>query len=173
MLTGPKKVRATGVPARSRVNADLATAYFADAYEVMQSGGERSALDVALQLASTAPAWFDFLMTTRNRIVGLFGLKNLGRPSAIDRDKPHADYKVGDRVGVFSIVSLSEDEVVLGDDDKHLRAHVSVYKEQGRQQNVTLSTVVHVHNFLGRAYLFFVIPAHRLIVPPLLARLAD
>jgi hypothetical protein len=70
-------------------------------------------------------------------------------------------------------VSLSEDEVVLGDDDKHLRAHVSVYKARGKQQNVTLSTVVHVHNFLGRAYLFFVIPAHRLIVPPLLARLAD
>jgi len=173
MLLGGKKVRSSGVPPASRVNADLASAYFSDAYQIMQSGDDRSALDIALQLAATAPPWFDFLMSTRNRIVGWLGLKNLGRLSAIDRDKPHADYKVGDRVGIFSIVSMSDDEVVLGDDDKHLRAHVSVYKERGTQQNVTLSTVVHVHNFLGRAYLFFVIPAHRLIVPPLLARLAD
>ncbi len=171
-----KKVRLTNVPQESRVFPEVATAYFADAYQVMQKNNDKTALDVALQLASGAPGWFDFLMTTRNRIVGLFGLKNLGRMSAIDRNKPHGDYRVGDRAGIFSIVSMSENEIVLGDDDKHLHVHVSVYLEPGKQagmaNNVAVSTVVHVHNFLGRAYLFFVVPAHRLIVPPLLAPLA-
>ena len=168
MIFGGRHVRETGVPEGSRLFEDIGTAYFYDAYEVRQEENGESALQVALRLASSAPPWFDFLMTARNRIVGWFGLKNLGKVSAVERGKAPADYRVGDRIGVFTLLSVSPWEVVLGDDDKHLRAQVSVYK----RGNVTISTVVHVHNFLGRAYLFFVIPAHRLIVPPLLKRLA-
>jgi len=168
MMFAGKAVRETGVPSGSRVYGEAATAYFYDAYEVQQEQNDESALQVARLLALATPSWFDFLMTTRNRVVGWFGLKNLGKFSAIERDKPLEDYRVGDRVGIFTLLSISPEEVVLGDDDKHLRAQISVFK----QRNVTISTIVHVHNFLGRAYLFFVIPAHRLIVPPLLKRLA-
>ncbi|MBV8635383.1 MAG: DUF2867 domain-containing protein [Burkholderiaceae bacterium] len=171
MMFAGKRVRETGVPQDSCLSPELASAYFYDAYEVRQGQGGRSgesALQVALRLAGTAPPWFDFLMTTRNRIVGWFGLKNLGRLSAVDRNKAPGDYRIGDRIGIFTLLSVTPEEVILGDDDKHLRAQISVFK----RRNVTISTVVHVHNFLGRAYLFFVIPAHRLIVPPLLKRLA-
>ncbi len=168
MMFAGKAVRETGVPSGSRVYGATATAYFYDAYEVQQGENGESALQAALRLASSTPSWFDFLMTTRNRIVGWFGLKNLGKLSAIDRSKPLDEYRVGDRVGIFTLLSISPEEVTMGDDDKHLRALISVFK----QRNVTVSTVVHVHNFLGKAYLFFVIPAHRLIVPPLLRRLA-
>lgn len=168
MMVAGKRVRETAVPQDSCLSAQLETAYFYDAYEVRQKECDESALQVALRLAGTAPGWFDFLMMLRNRIVGLFGLKNLGRLSAVDRRKAPGDYRVGDRIGIFTLLSVTPEEVVLGDDDKHLRAQISVFK----RNNVTISTVVHVHNFLGRAYLFFVIPAHRLLVPPLLKRLA-
>jgi hypothetical protein len=168
MMFAGKAVRETGVPSESRVYEDAGTAYFYDAYEVQQGENGESALQAALRLGSVTPSWFDFLMTTRNRIVGWFGLKNLGKFSAIDRSKAPDDYRVGDRVGIFTLSSISPEEVILVDDDKHLRAQISVFK----RCNVTISTVVHVHNFLGKAYLFFVIPAHRLIVPPLLKRLA-
>ena len=170
MMFAGKRVRETGVPQESRLFDELATAYFYDAYEIRLGGSEsdETALQVALRLAGASPPWFDFLLVLRNRIVALCGLKDVGRLSAVDRSKAPGDYRVGDRIGIFTLLSISPDEVVMGDDDKHLRAQISVFK----RRNVTISTVVHVHNFLGRAYLFFVIPAHRLVVPPLLKRLA-
>ncbi|HEX8957843.1 MAG TPA: DUF2867 domain-containing protein [Burkholderiaceae bacterium] len=168
MMFADNKVRETDVPPGSRVYEETASAYFYDAFEVLQAESGESALQVALRLASSTPRWFDFLMTTRNRIVGWFGLKNLGKLSSVDHGKAPGDYRVGDRIGIFTLFSISPEEVVLGDDDKHLRARISVFKDR----HVTVSTVVHVNNFLGRAYLFFVIPAHRLIVPPLLKHLA-
>ncbi|HEX7640736.1 MAG TPA: DUF2867 domain-containing protein [Burkholderiaceae bacterium] len=168
MMFAGKKVRETAVPSASRVYQDTASAYFYDAFEVRQAESGESALQVALRLARVTPRWFDSLLMMRNRVVSWFGLKNLGKLSAVDPDKALGDYRVGDRIGIFTIYSISPEEVILGDDDKHLRARISVFKER----NVTVSTVVHVNNFLGRAYLFFVIPAHRLIVPPLLSHLA-
>jgi hypothetical protein len=38
------------------------------------------------------------------------------------------------------------------------------------QNKVAITTVVHVNNFLGRFYLFFVVPVHKIIVPALLSR---
>ena len=37
---------------------------------------------------------------------------------------------------------------------------------------VYVSTVVHIHNAMGRLYMFFVAPAHRIIAPATMARLA-
>ena len=38
---------------------------------------------------------------------------------------------------------------------------------------VAMSTVVHVHNALGRIYMLGVTPAHRVIAPAVVARLAS
>jgi hypothetical protein len=160
------------VPAESRLHADLADAYFYDAYAVAFDKPDSGVLDIYLKGVARTPAWVNFLMILRNRIVALFGLKDLGRMDDIAAGKRTADYKVGDRIGIFSILSLSDSELVLGDADKHLSAKVSLYKSAGAQPMLTASTVVHVHNFLGRAYLFFVVPVHKVIAPAMLARLA-
>jgi hypothetical protein len=160
------------VPADSRVQPSLPTAYFFDAYELAVENDGRTALDLYLELVAGTPAWIEFLMGLRNRIVTLFGLKNIGGLRNVEASKNAYRYKVGDRAGIFSILSLSDQEVVLVDNDKHLNAQVSVYKHAGEPQKVVVTTVVHVHNFLGRAYLFFVVPAHKIIVPMMLAQLA-
>ena len=111
-------------------------------------------------------------MRLRNRIVStFFGLKDLGPMDAVRADRPLAEYRVGDRVGIFTLLHLSDDEVVLGDFDKHLRARVSVCRTRlDGGAAFAVSTVVHVNNLLGRAYLFFVVPVHRRIVPAVMAR---
>lgn len=161
---------AVAVPAESRISRETAGAYFCDAFEVALRPNEQTALELYLSAVRTTPRWIESMMALRNRVVALFGLKNLGAMSAVDRDRDPASYRVGDRVGIFNILSLSPNEVILGDADKHLRAQISVYKRSGAEPKLVATTVVHVHNLLGRVYLFFVVPVHKLIVPAMLAR---
>lgn len=62
-------------------------------------------------------------------------------------------------------------EVILEDKDKHLNVRLSVYLESENEvQKVSITTVVHVNNRLGKAYMLFVGPVHKLIVPAILTR---
>ncbi|HEY0587344.1 MAG TPA: DUF2867 domain-containing protein, partial [Pseudoduganella sp.] len=85
--------------------------------------------------------------------------------------KPASEYRVGDRAGIFSLLYLSEDEVLLGDSDKHLDVVLSVCKLP--QGVVSVSTIVHVHNWLGRLYMLPVTPLHKIIVKTMLKRTAS
>ncbi|WP_269190055.1 DUF2867 domain-containing protein [Vibrio nigripulchritudo] len=60
----------------------------------------------------------------------------------------------------------------MEDDDKHLNVKVSLFLEdKGEYTKVYATTTVHVYNMLGRAYMFFVTPAHKVIVPASLKNL--
>ena len=106
-------------------------------------------------------------MRLRNRIVGWVGLKNDGSfTQGVERGKSAGAYRVGDRIGLFEVMYLAPDEVIIGVDDKHLDVRISVCKtRQDGLPQVAVSTVVHEHNALGRVYMFFVRPAHRVIAP--------
>ena len=165
-------MRPIPVPANSKISTFMEDAYFADAFEATVPHSEKSALAIYLDAAAGTPQWIDALMMARNRIVALFGLKNIGRMSDVKSIRAET-CKVGDRVGIFSILFLSDDEVILGDFDRHLKARVAVCKySDGGVHKLATSTVVHVNNFLGRAYLFFVVPVHKRIVPVMMAHLA-
>lgn len=164
------KVTAMNVPAASLLDDEAVRSYYHDSYMAALPGAERSALAIFLDVVAATPRWVEAAMGLRNRIVERLGLKNLGHLGATPRGKPLSAYRVGDRVGIFTLLYLSEAEVVLGDADKHLDVKVSVFKQgQGAAATVSVSTVVHVHNALGRVYMFFVAPAHRVIAPAVLA----
>ena len=115
-------------------------------------------------------------MAARNAVVQMVGLKNLGTLSEIDASKPSSAYQPGERVGIFTLFENTFDEVLLGDRDKHLDVVLSVHRRllpSGDAVEVTLTTVVHVKNLLGRLYMLPVKPAHRIIAPAVLARIAD
>ncbi len=167
------RINAIETPINSVLSAGLDSAYFHDCYQTPFDSEGKSALSLYLGVVSSTPTWVNALMDIRNRVVSLFGLKNLGLLSTINPSKPISEYAIGDRVGIFSLLYLSESEVVLGDSDKHLRAQISVCKTlAGGQPSVAVSTVVHVNNRLGKVYLFFVVPMHKLIVPAMLSRMA-
>jgi len=162
-------VKMVAVPANSQISQHLQNAHFFDAFQFTLAPCKRSALEIYLDVIAKTPSWISFLMALRNRAAPMFGLKNLGALDNVNACIKSEQYRVGDRVGIFTIHSMSEDEVILTDSDKHLDAKVSVCKTtQGNNNAVTVSTVVHVHNLLGRIYLFFVVPFHKQIVPSML-----
>ena len=115
-------------------------------------------------------------MALRNRIVALFGLKNLGGIAQIDPNKMASDYQAGDPVGIFTLISNTTNEVLLGDSDKHLNVVVSVHKQTNAAEEdttITVTTVVHVHNWLGRLYMIPVTPAHKIIARSMVRALGD
>ena len=165
------QVVAAEPPAGSQASLRLPGAYFHDCYQIAAPDAEASALESYLHVVRQTPGWVNRLMAMRNRLVGLVGLKNLGHLGAFGAGKQASDYRVGDRVGIFSLLYLSPDEVLLGDSDKHLDVVLSVCKVP--QGTVRVTTVVHVHNWLGRLYMLPVTPLHKLIVRTMLKRTAS
>ncbi len=163
------KVIEAAVPANTKIANELPGAYFYDCYQMDYCHEGIPAMQLYLNTFATTPGWVRTLMRIRNQVVGLFGLKNLGDLSAIQRDKAAKDYQVGERAGIFSLIYQSDQEVILCDSDKHLDVSISVSKQtEGNRQFVAVTTVVHVHNTLGRVYMLFVGPAHKVIAPAVL-----
>lgn len=169
-MTASRPIRATPLPAGSVIEARLPGAQFADCYETADTAPGHSALQSWLDVVARTPGWTRTLMALRNRLVRLVGLKGLGQLNDGTR-RDASGYRVGDRVGIFEIRHLSDREVVMGQDDKHLDVQVSLHKRmQGGQAVLALGTVVHIHNPLGHAYMAVVAPFHRRIVRAMLAR---
>ena len=163
-------VERSDLPLKSEIVKELPGSYFFDSYSFHSKQRTRKALHIWLDHASNTPAWVNFLMACRNNIVATLGLKHLGHLGGFDVKKPVNEYQVGDRVGIFTLLFLSDDEIILGDSDKHLDVKVSVHKGNNESGLVSISTVVHVHNFLGKLYMLFVKPMHQLIVPSSIKR---
>jgi hypothetical protein len=167
------RVTTTALPQPSAIHATLQGADFWDAYAAPDPAPAASALQAWLDLAARTPRWTRRLMALRNRLVRLVGLQDLGQlDGGLPPGAQAARYRVGDRVGIFTIRHLDAREVVMGQDDTHLDVQVSLCKrEQDGRPVVVLGTVVHVHNALGHAYMAVVKPFHRRIVRAMLARL--
>ena len=162
------------VPGNARIHLQLAGADFVDAHRAQVLNTERTALGHFLRLMSSMPGWIDNLMVLRNRLVRLCGLKDLGRLSRIDLERDEGSYRVDERIGIFTLVSNSPDEVLLVDRDKHLDVYISLLRlplGSDNRREIVVSTVVHTHNRLGRLYMLPVAPFHRFIAPIALKRL--
>lgn len=160
----------TSPPAGSRIASRLEGADFHDAWAIDATDPSLSALGQFLKAVQSTPRWVNACMNLRNRAVQLVGLKNLGELSEINPAKPDADYRPGDRVGIFTLFENTPDEVLLGDSDKHLDVVLSVHcaRPAGQPVRVTVTTVVHTKNWLGKLYMLPVKPMHRLISPSVL-----
>jgi len=163
------KVTATTVPDESALQPWLAGADFYDAYEAPLNTAMLSPTEIFLRASRSTPQWVDDFMAIRNRIVRLFGLKDVGAMKAAM--KASDAYQIGDRLGIFSIFGKTEKELLLGIDDRHLDVRVSVLKSQRNGlPHYVVSTVVHVHNLLGRLYMAPVGRIHPFVVRSMMGR---
>ncbi|WP_047047032.1 DUF2867 domain-containing protein [Vibrio mexicanus] len=154
------------VPAESELTTYVEGAYFHDTYSATLIDPNQTAMEAYLAIFTKTPPIVAALMNMRNAIVSKLGLKNLGAMNEIKESKTASDYKVGDMAGIFSLVSLSDSEVIGEDSDKHLDVRVSFYIEKQAGKSILhATTVVHVHNIWGKLYMFFVTPFHKMIVP--------
>ena len=141
---------------------------YADAYRIRLPTGAPNDLDALVCAAlGTAPRWVTVLMRLRDRIVGVIGLKTARRLAR--RDGRHAMLQVGDRLGIFRVFDRAVDELLLGEDDRHLDFRVSVLvRNDGSADWAIITTVVRFNSWLGRAYFLPVRQFHKLIVPAML-----
>jgi hypothetical protein len=158
------------VPPNSMLSRELIErAYFRDAYRAPLNRTELGVVEIFFAIFAHHPLWMRLLLIVRNKLASLAGLD---APTA--SEILHVEIKdrlaVGDRIGVWPIFSLSEDEVVAGRDNKHLDFRLSVLKvRDGDIPSVIVSTICAVHNLSGKVYLFFVVPFHRYGVRKLMA----
>lgn len=172
MSTDFTQVTPVALPAQSRITHAYPSVNLADAYAVrLPPGASADPELLARYLFSQQAPWIGALMKVRDVLVAGFGLKT-ARQLASPGAAAHPD-----RVGIFSIYNRSDTEIVMGEDDRHLDFRLSVLcageaAPDGSRQLV-VSTVVHCHNRLGRAYIFVIAPFHRLIVQSCLRRAAQ
>jgi hypothetical protein len=144
----------------------------ADAFSIqLPSGASRNPDVLARFIFSVQPSWIGTLTSVRDAIVAAFGLKTAKHLATLSGD-PAAK-----RISIFRIFSISDTEVILGENDKHLDFRVSVLctpdSPPGTGSQLTLSTVVHCHNRLGKTYLSIIAPFHRQVVKASLRRAAE
>jgi hypothetical protein len=147
-------------PAESQIHPLLAAAYYHDAFSAEMADPALTPIEMMVRFGAAFPDWGEALMTIRNGVVKHLGIRDVGafRKSEPGPPKPPA---VGGRFGIFHILAMDENELVLGIDDSHLNVRISVLK---RSAHYVLGSVVTTHNWLGRLYMLPVGPLHRLIV---------
>ena len=121
----------------------------------------------------TGPQWVDKLFQLRNRIVKIFGLKVSGEIKDRQSLLENVKFLPGEQIGFFKFYDITENEIVMGEDDKHLNFRVSLFLEQDditdpHLKKLTISTVVNYNNWFGRLYFLPVRPFHQLIVPSMM-----
>lgn len=120
----------------------------------------------------SGPKWIDKLFAFRNKLVGFFGLKTSGKIT--DRQKMLHNFKCekGEQIGLFKVFDKTDNEIILGEDDKHLNFRVSLFidkqNENETNKRLIISTTVKFNNWFGRLYFLPVRPFHKLIVPTML-----
>lgn len=147
------KVHKTPLPPASGLHRRFKPGDFLDTYGAPSDMSVQQAADIIGDL----PGWIAGLIKLRGVLVAPFGLK---------AEPPDTG---NGQVGIFPLVSRTEDELIGGFDDKHLNFLVSISRHDGR---VHLSTWVRPHNLWGRAYLAAIMPFHKLVAKSSVARVA-
>lgn len=146
----------------------LAGAYFAHCANVALPRRPGSALQIHRALMALSPRWLQRAMAVRNRVMRWLGMKDLGR---IAETGDAADPQPGDRIGIFTLLSVAPDQIVLGDRDRHLSVSLSLQlREEQAGVRLYCATVVEQPTCFGRLYMLPVDPVHRVIVPLMLRR---
>src|ERR1700737_3960872 len=100
------------VPSASMLSRELIErAYFRDSYRVPLSRRELGIVDIFFAIFAHHPLWMKLLLIVRNKVASLAGL-DAPTASEILHVEIKDRYVVCEKIGVWPIFSLSEDEVV-------------------------------------------------------------
>jgi len=131
-----------------------------------------SSEDIGKAFFTSAPKWTARLFELRNSIVSIFGFKTSGKTNNRKELLENFNCEPGEKLGLFAVYHRTENEVILGEDDKHLNFRISLYKEDDEissdRKKLTISTTIKFNNRFGKLYFLPVKPFHKLIVPKML-----
>ena len=149
-------------PENTQVYADMDRVDYFDSYMIV-----KNTLDSVSEITRRAlksPGWVVALAKLRDLLVKPFGLKT-GEEIRAERD---GDYEFD----FAPVLYRSEEEIVMGMNDKHLYFRMSVLKvARNENSQLFLTTVVRFNNVGGRIYFGLIRLFHGLIVRTMLKRL--
>ena len=168
------KITKSVLPDKSILKADEKEFDYIDSFQgyFVDKDGIVDSTEIGKSFFASGPKWIDILFSFRNKLVGLFGLKTSEKIT--DRQKILNNFKCekGEQIGLFKVFDKTNDEIILGEDDKHLNFRVSLFIDQQNESKIDkkliISTTVKFNNWFGRLYFFPVRPFHKLIVPTML-----
>jgi Protein of unknown function (DUF2867) len=164
----------TELPIQSVLNNTEKKYDFIDSYigAVLDLNNNINAKKVCKAFFTSSPAWVDKLFTFRNKIVSVFGLKIAKESGDKKKQLDNFNCEAGEQLGLFKVFSSAENEVIIGEDDKHLNFRVSLFIEnhpiEKNKKNITITTSAEFNNWFGRLYFLPVKPFHKIIVPTML-----
>ena len=166
------KIIKTSLPKGSVLNTSQKEYDFSDSFEGVFKDNQNTIniTEIGKAFFSSGPKWVDNLFSLRNKIVSIFGLKTPGKVTNRAHQLEIFKCNPGEQLGLFKVFSKNENEVILGEDDKHLNFRISMflYDSKKGSKNLTISTTVEYNNWFGKLYFFPVRPFHKLIVPAML-----
>ncbi|MGB1040741.1 MAG: DUF2867 domain-containing protein [Flavobacteriales bacterium] len=158
------QISKSNIPDDSVINKFISEIDYQDCYSFSTLNNSKSIQELYIAIFSSAPKWVEGLMRFRNWIVKFFGLKTEMKKA------PDSEFEVGDKVGIFKIFDIQENEIIAGEDDKHLNFRVSIYRKIEETSTISIATLVHYNNGFGRFYMSIVKPFHRLVVKSLIKK---
>ena len=154
------------IPENSIILKDFGKTDYLDVYQIRKQTNE-SVDSITTQIFSL-PLWVNGLLKIRNSIVGKLGLKTGNKKDT----NVEVYYPTGSKAVFFTVIDRNDQEIVMGENDKHLNFRTSVYIDKnGLNSDIYLSTLVHYNNFLGKLYFLPVKPFHKLIIKSLMQKL--
>ena len=154
------------IPANSIISKDFEEIDYCDTFQVQVITND--SIDAVTTKVFKMPEWADFLMRIRNLFVKIFGLKTGNKNSIRKSDY----YPIGSKAVYFTVIDRNENEIIMGEKDKHLNFRTSVMIKRHEQfSTINLTTVVKFNNVFGKMYFIPVKPFHKLIIKSLMKRL--
>lgn len=138
---------------------------------------DNDVISIGRLFLTSGPKWADSLMLIRDKVVGIFGLKTSEKLTAEERNPDNFIFQVGEQLDIFKVYAKTENELVLGDDDKHLSFRVSLLLDcknnDIEKKKIMITTTVEYKNIFGRIYFLPVKPIHQLIVKGTLKKMIE
>jgi hypothetical protein len=164
----PKLISKKEIPSESLLYNESGKYDYTDAYVQPLKRQDVASWELVAAFFMSAPKWVDHLMVLRNKLVSLIGLKGGG----IDPTLLSPPYSKGQQIGVFKIQEITQNEVVLGERDRHLDFKTSLLVSCNGDDELVVCTVVRINNLFGKLYFLVVKPIHRIIVPIMIKAMA-
>jgi hypothetical protein len=144
------------IPRKSIITDGFGEVDYADSYMVNEST-DLSVDEIAAGIFKMSGIGA-LLMKIRDGIVRPFGLKVSGREA-----QKQDYYPRGSRLMFFTVSARNENEIVMEEDDSHLKFRTSVLIDP-EESKIYLTTVVKFNNWAGKLYFIPVKPIHKMLV---------
>ena len=155
------KVKKVSIPSDSLMSKITPVSY-SDAFEAVVEMNSISLKEIQVEFWAGRPQWAIKLMQLRNLLVKPLGLKT---DNILSKDQVRKMIEQKEKSNGLSFYGSNEHEIILYKDDKHLRFYFSTsWVLTGACRKLSASTIVQIHNKVGKIYFFFIAPFHFILV---------